>query len=199
MVVFSVQHKREMSDKFLRKVNSLKSLSADALQAFMSKMNLQHVKRNGLLLSEGEKCTRIYFVENGCFRSVLYKDGKEINLSFALETEFVTNLRSLREESPSEYYIKACEQSTVWSFAKSDMLQLYREYPELNDFGRILLEQLLMEQEDHANILKVYTPAEHYAHIMSTTPELLQKVSLTQLSSYLGISRESLSRIRKAR
>ena len=186
-----------MSEKMLKKINSLQLLSAESERALLSGMKLKKLNRNSILLAEGEHCKGIYFVESGCLRAAMYKDGREINLSFFLENNFATNLKSLRRDSPSEYYIKACEPSTVWSLNKIDLFELYERSAEISNFGRILLEQLLIEQEDHANFLKINSQAERYAHILKNAPALLQKVSLTQLSSYLGMSRESLSRIRK--
>ena len=79
------------------------------------------------------------------------------------------------------------------------MFELYERSAEISNFGRVLLEQLLIEQEDYANFMKVNSPAERYAYTLKYRPELLQKISLTQLASYLGMSRESISRARKTK
>ncbi len=140
----------------------------------------------------------IYFVESGYLKCCLYnKDGKEINLQFALENTFITNLKSLRTGAPSEYTILAGEPSTLWTFDKEDLLRLYGLSPEIESFGRRLLESLLIAQEEHGNLFKLHTPLERYHYLVQHQPELIQRVSLSQLSSYLGIARETLSRIRK--
>lgn len=184
-------------EKIIRKINTLCLVSTESAEALLAKMHQKIIKRNGILIAEGEICKEIYFIETGCFRSFTDKDDREVNLSFTLEDDFVTNLKSLRNESPSTYTIKSCESSIVWSLSKKHMFELYETYPEINNMGRLLLEQLLIEQEDHTNFLKINTPAERYEYILKNRPQLLQKVSLTQLSSYIGISRESLSRIRQ--
>jgi len=186
-----------MADKLLEKIRDLQFLSVESEQQLLAKVKLRRLKKNELLLREGQPCKHVYFVQSGCIKSVLNDDGKEVNLNFTLANGFITNLKSLRESSPSAYNIQACEPSVVWAFNKDNLFELYKQSEEISGFGRNLLEQLLVEQEDHANIFKLKNPAERYDHIMKNNPQLLQKISLTQLSSYLGISRETLSRIRK--
>lgn len=186
-----------MADKLLKKIRDLQFLSAESEQQLLAKVKPHRLKKNELLLREGQSCKHVYFVQSGCIKSVLYDDGKEVNLNFTLENGFITNLKSLRESLPSAYNILACESSVVWTFSKDDLFELYKLSEEISSFGRNLLEQLLVEQEDHANIFKLKNPAERYNHIVKNNPQLLQKISLTQLSSYLAISRETLSRIRK--
>ncbi|MFD1143785.1 Crp/Fnr family transcriptional regulator [Larkinella insperata] len=157
------------------------------------------LKKDQFLLKEGQICQSIWFVEKGCLRTCYDKDGREINIQFAFETDFVTELRSLRTATPSAYSIQAGEVTTVWEFDKDKLLDLYRQSAEIESFGRNLLEHMLMKQEEHANWFKIYSPAERYHHLLHQHPQLLQRVSLSQLSSYLGVARETLSRIRKIR
>ena len=100
-------------------------------------------------------------------------------------------------ETPSDFYIVANEPTTIWKFNKDQLLYLYGQSCEIESFGRKVMEKLLIKQVEHGNLFKIYTPAERYHYIEKYYPELLQRVSLSQLSSYLGISRETISRIRK--
>jgi CRP-like cAMP-binding protein len=125
------------------------------------------------------------------------KDGKEINTDFVFENNFTTNLKSLRLAIPSDTTIQAGELSTIYEFDKNILLSLYKESPEIESFGRKLLEQLLIAQEEHIHLFKIFKPEERYRYLQTNNPEILQRVSLSQISSYLGVARETLSRIRK--
>ena len=176
---------------------SFASLSEDGYSLLMSIAEFKKLKKAEVLLHESQVCKHVYFVETGYLKAVHNNDGKEVNLSFTFPGNFTTNLKSLRNAVPSGYNIQACKPAMVWKLEKDKLFDLYTQSPEIGAFGRNLLEQLLIVQEEHANIFKLNTPAERYQYILTHNPELLQKVSLTDLASYLAISRETLSRTRK--
>jgi CRP-like cAMP-binding protein len=155
------------------------------------------LSKGQILLKEGQICRSIYFIEAGLVRSVQNKDGKDINLHFSPEGSFVTHLKSLRTETPADYALQALEPTRIREFGKKELQDLYTRSPEIASFGRALLEKLLLEQEEHSHLFKSKSPTERYHYLAEHAPGLLQRISLTQLSSYLGISRETVSRIRK--
>ncbi len=179
------------------KITAIAPISAQGLQLLFSCAHQIKLGRGEDVLEEGHVARHIYFVESGYLRCFYNKDGKEINLQFVLENTFMTNLKSLRTGAPSEYTVQAGEATKLWKFDKEDLLRLYAQSPEIESFGRRLLEALLIAQEEHGNLFKLHTPLERYHYLSRNQPELLQRVSLSQLSSYLGIARETLSRIRK--
>jgi CRP-like cAMP-binding protein len=156
------------------------------------------LKNKGNLLVTGKTCRSIWLVENGCIKLSNNNDGKIANLSFALAGQFITDLKSLRLDTNSENFIESCGESIVIEFKKANLQALYTTSNEIMGFGRSILEELLIDQEEHSNSFKLHTPAERYHLILSRRPSLLQKVSLTDIASYLGISRETLTRIRQA-
>lgn len=172
-------------------------LSAAAIEKLSNAVTVITLKKGAVLLEQDEVCDHIYFIEKGYLRTLLLKDGLEINTAFHFENEYCTNLKSLRTGAPSDVIIRAGEPCILHAFNKHILLSLYAASPEIAAFGRDLLEQLLMVQEEHANLFKLYTPAERYQYIVTHHPRIIQRVSLSQLSSYLGIARETISRIRK--
>ncbi|WP_229321451.1 Crp/Fnr family transcriptional regulator [Larkinella knui] len=173
------------------------NLSAEAFGLLMNSMQPKPIGKGQYLLKEGQVCKAIYYVEKGYLRTFYTKDGKEINTRFSFENDFVTELKSLRSAIPSDYSIQTGEETVVWEFTKEKLLDLYGQSVEIESFGRNLLEQMLIDQEEHANLFKIYSPTERYQYVIRQFPHLLQRVSLSHLSSYLGIARETLSRIRK--
>lgn len=155
------------------------------------------LKKGEVVLAAGKVCSSIFFVEKGYLRTFIPKERQDVNIAFTFEGEFTSNLKSLRQAVPSEYSIQSAETALVLEFNKDQLLHLYQESPELESLGRGIVEQLLIREEEHSTFFKLYTPKERYAFLQKNKPELLQRVSLSQLASYLGVARETLSRIRK--
>lgn len=185
------------STLFYKTITGFTDMSDESLSKLFSVVNRREFAKNEYLLEENAVCNSIFFIEAGSVRSFLHIDANEINTNFSFEGNYVTSLKSLRTSTPSEINIKAEEKSIVFEFKKDNLLELYKESVEVDAFGRNLLELLLMQQEEHANLFKIYSPAERYEYLRVNSPELLQRVSLSQLASYLGIARETLSRIRR--
>jgi CRP-like cAMP-binding protein len=183
--------------RLAEKITEISPMSEESMRLLCANYVPQKLARGQILLNEGQLCRYIYFIEHGLLRTYHIKNGREINLNFSFEDSFVTNLKSFLAERPSEYCISASEPTSVWKFSHEQLQYLYRQSGELESFGRKLMERLLIRQEDHSNLFKLYNPAERYHYIVKYYPNLLQRVSLSQLASYLGISRETISRIRK--
>ena len=172
-------------------------MSSSSLEKIFDIAIQRKLSKGEAILKQGKTCKTILFVEKGYLRTFIDKDGLEINIGFTFEGHFTTDLKSLRSASPSDKTIQAGEPTIVYEFDKDKLLQLYQVSAEIESFGRKLLEQLLLAQEEHSQLFKIYTPAERYHFLQTNQPELLQRISLSQLASYLGIARETLSRIRK--
>ncbi|WP_338875184.1 Crp/Fnr family transcriptional regulator [Spirosoma sp. SC4-14] len=164
---------------------------------FASILTEHHLIKGELLLRPGQVCKHIFFLQTGLTRSFQLKDGDERNVAFNLEHSFLTDLKSLRNEQPSELTIQALEPSRVLSMAKTDLAHLYQKSHQIESLGRMLLEVLLEEQQEYTSWLSVYSAKERYDLLIQKNPNLIQRLPLGQLASYLGIRRETLSRIRR--
>ena len=180
-----------------KKIAALSQIPGSDLDRLFATAIHKHYAKGELLLKHGQICKTIFFVEKGYLRTFLDKDGTEINTAFTIEGSFTTDLKSLRQDSAADTSIIAGETAAVYEFDKDKLLALYQTSAAIESFGRNLLEQLLITQEEHTNLFRLHSPAERYGHIVNNSPEMLQRVSLSQLASYLGIARETLSRIRK--
>lgn len=169
------------------------------LDLLFNAARLRRLSKGEMIVKEGQVCKTIVFVEKGYLRTFVNKEGIDVNTAFTFENEFATHLKSLRNAVAADASIQAGEPSVVYEFNKDELLQLYELSPEIESFGRKLLEQLLVMQEEHTNLFKLYTPAERYQYLLTHQPPILQRISLSQLASYLGVTRETLSRIRKKR
>jgi len=156
-----------------------------------------HLKKGEIILQEGAICRAIYFVEQGYLRTYYIKeDDNIVNLNFTFEGEFTSDSTSVINREPSKISIEAGEDTILWIFDLDKVSPEMKSHPSVNLFIRRVTMQMLLASEAHGNLLKIYTPTERYHYIERNKPHVLQRVSLSHLASFLGVSRETLSRIR---
>ncbi|NML36607.1 Crp/Fnr family transcriptional regulator [Chitinophaga sp. G-6-1-13] len=155
------------------------------------------VKLGDHILRAGQTCQHVWLVEKGACRAFYEHHTREVNTAFFFENNFITNMKSLRNNEPSAYHLATTERSVLLRWHKDTLAALYQQSSAIAAFGREQLELLAIAGETHADWLKTHTPEERYQYVLMHHPQLVQRVSLTQLSSYIGISRETLSRIRR--
>lgn len=176
--------------------DTLSTLSAAGRDLLLARGRSRLVSQGEWILREAQVARSIFYIETGLVRSVRVEDGRDINLDFSLEGDFVTHLRSLRSQTGADYGLQAMEPTTLVELGGDALRELYALSPEIESFGRQLVEEKLMSQETQAHLFRLQSPAERYQYVADRHPALLQRVSLTNLASWLGISRETLSRIR---
>ena len=173
-------------------------LSVLLKEAITENSKIVSFKKNERLLSEGEKSDSIYFIISGAVRVFyLNKEGIETNTWFLFENELVISVFSFFTSQPSFEYIETLEDSVFIALKKDKLDWLYEHFVEFNIIGRRLTELYYIRNEAQANSLRMFSAKERYEQLVQAQPLILQRVSLSHISSYLGISRETLSRIRK--
>lgn len=182
--------------KYIATFTALPEHSWAALTGCLTEMQFG---KNELLLKEGQICNSIFFISSGLCKSFYNLDGKEVNTAFHFENDFATNIKSLATSSSSSYAIKACERTKVVRLDKKGLLDAYSQSHPIETFGRKVLELISAQQEEHSDSFKLLSSKERFEHLVAKRPDFLQRVSLTQTASYLGISRETLSRFRAAK
>jgi len=148
-------------------------------------------------LKEGDICDSIAFINSGLL--IYYKthnNATETTTDFAIEGEWITDNHSRLNHSPSHLSIKAIEDSEVLNIKHKDLLFLYDKIPQLERFGRILMEQAYVKLVQLSIDLQVLPAKERYLNLINNYPEILQRVPLYHIANYLGIAPKSLSRIR---
>lgn len=189
----------ELVNNLRKYIESITDLSEESWSIMLNCVVKKEFKKNELLLKEGEICKSIFFINSGICKACFNQEGKEINTAFYFENDFATNIKSLRTSSKSEYSIKACERISAVEIDKTKLLEAYIQSHQIETFGRKVLELIMAKQEEHADSFKLLTPMQRFDALVAKHPDFLQRVSLTQIASYLGISRETLSRFRARR
>ena len=156
----------------------------------------QVFSKNDYLLTWGKICRHLYFLEKGALRGYYDLDKKEITHWFAFENDFVTSFHSFITQQPSVENIQFLEGSIVWCISKEKLTALFNEYHEIERLVRIAYEKYYIRLEERFVGSQFKTAAERYENLLHQSPHMLERVPLGYIASYLGISQETLSRIR---
>lgn len=172
-------------------------LTAEDCALFEPYLCIKRIENKQILLSEGQVCRDMAFVNSGSFRMYYIADGKEINTHFSFEDEFVVDYDSFLQHKPSRYYIQALEPGEVVTFHFQTLQKAYDESHNWERFGRMMAEYSYKKTTERIESFLFMDGKERYLNLMQMQPRILERVPLYHIASYLGIERESLSRLRK--
>ncbi|MCD1117198.1 Crp/Fnr family transcriptional regulator [Chryseobacterium turcicum] len=159
---------------------------------------LKKVSKHEMLLQEGEVCRNTFFVEKGLLRMYsIDKNGKEHVIQFAPENWLIGDRSSLYFNEKSRYYIEAVEDSEVLFLQPDFFSKLLEEFPNSIEKNDLIIQKHVKSLQDRINSLLGETAEERYLKFIKMYPDLLLRVPQWMIASYLGITPESLSRVRK--
>jgi CRP-like cAMP-binding protein len=183
-------------EQLIHNIQTYFPISNDAQQAISNCFEKLVLPKNEFLITEGKVCRHLYFLEQGATRGYYLLDGKEITNWFAFENDFVTSSNSFITGQPAVENIQLLEGSVLWSISKEKLTSLFNEYHEIERLVRIAYEKYYIRLEERFVNAQFKTAAELYENLLRGTPHILERVPLGMVASYLGISQETLSRIR---
>ena len=158
----------------------------------------RNVKRRQFILQQGDISKLNTFVIEGCFRMYLVdENAKEHNLEFAIENWWTGDIQSFFSNEPSKVYIEAMENSVVLQIKKEDQFKLFQDYPKFNRIFRILAENHMVSLQRRILNNISLSSEERYIDFSKRYPQLFNRISNVQIASYLGVTPEFLSTIRK--
>lgn len=170
---------------------------SDGLKERLQDMSEVQVLPKDYFLYKPNKVWRnTFFINKGIIRSFHLKDDKEITDSFWAENEWITSTSSFLENIPDLFYIKTVEQCEVLKFSLKDLEKCLSDFPEMERFGRMLVSKRVKEQSERLVLFRSYSARERYQFFEETAKNKLYRIPLGMLASYLGMTQETLSRIR---
>jgi CRP-like cAMP-binding protein len=180
---------------YFSKILPLKRDEANAVRAVFKE---RKIKRRQFILQEGDVCSVNTFVVEGCFRMYFVDPkGKEHNIQFAVENWWIGDIGSFHSEEPSKLYIEALESSTILQIKKQNQLDLFVNYPKFNRIFRVFTENALVTYQRRVLQNISSTAEERYLDFMKRYPLFFNRISNVQIASFLGVTPEFLSTIRK--
>lgn len=181
---------------FLDSLNQFSPLAEDSQRALAAVVQRRSLSKGYVLVAADTVSDHIFFIESGLARTYYYKDGRDVTDWLSADRQFVGSIVSFLSRQPDRRIVHLLEPSVVWSVSHQALETLYAQYHDVERLGRLLVSHGLLLLQQRFDDLHVATALERYQRLMATNPTLVQRVPLGMLASYLGITPETLSRIR---
>ncbi|MET1259876.1 Crp/Fnr family transcriptional regulator [Flagellimonas sp. DF-77] len=185
-----------MSAPLIRHIEKFIPVS-DALQTRLKEISIPKTIEKGKFLHRPKRvCENTYFIASGLLRIFYRKGEKEITDNFAAENEWITSIYSFMKNVPDNCYIETLETSELIGIGIKDLEKCFQDFPEMERFGRILISNYFVEQSERIISLQFHSAKERYQFFRNTSKNKLSRVPLGMLASHLGMTQETLSRVR---
>jgi CRP-like cAMP-binding protein len=157
---------------------------------------IKKLNKKEFLLQDGKVCNFIGFIANGTIRHFHIKDGVEKTCDISFENSWVTDFQSFTHNTSCIMNLQAMEDTTVFVIRKVNLYKLYNECNKYETFGRLMAEEVAQRATEIAMSLSSDKPQERFQNLLKKQPDLFQRVPQKYIANFLGVSPESLSRIR---
>ena len=179
--------------------NKFNLLSKEAEKAIEEISSIVTIKKGKDLQPIGHTCKTIYFINKGIARIYYFKDDTDITESFSFENNIIARVESLFTGNPSKKAIQILEDTEVVAINSTLLFKLYDTFPEIERLFRKIFEAAYVDTVHRIEGIQFHTAEERYKTLLNEAPNILQRVPLKYVASYLGITQVSLSRIRGIR
>lgn len=185
-------------NKLIYYFNKWVRLSQEEEELILSYFEPVSVKKKKELLEAGEVCKYIYFITRGCLRSYFVDEkGNEHIYQIRMDNSWISDLQSFFSQSPTKYFLEAIDDSQLLRISYNQLEELYNKVPKLERYFRILFQKAYINALERLNSTMWDSAIDRYNEMLREHPDMFQRVPLVYIASYLGITPESLSRIRK--
>ena len=184
----------ERSKRFVQRVGDI---SEEEWAAKENTLEVKHLKKGEYIVREGEVCRHMSFINEGMFRVYSMVNGKEITTNFFFPGSYVSDYMSFIKRQPANEYIQALTDSEIVTNSYENVQALYAKYHKWERFGRLIAEKVFTSMYKRQQEFLFYSPTERYLKLMEKRPKVLLHIPQVYIASYLGITPEYLSRIRR--
>lgn len=172
------------------------ALSAECKKEFISLSKIRTYKRGDLVVREGQYSHKAYLIIKGCARAYYLKDGKDITDWFTFENQFMASIVSFFGDQPSTHFVEFVEDTEVIEFTRDAVERLSDKYREFERLISAVVTETMLGLCERLYTIQFNKAEERYSHLTSIHPGITRRIPLTHIASYLGITLETLSRIR---
>lgn len=186
-----------MDIRLLNFFKDIQEITNEEISAIDETMDLHQFKKGFVLLSEGQTSSDVYFVLEGIVRQYYVIDGEEKTTDFFSDEQWVVSLTNVSIDTPSTHYLECSTDCVLLKGDSKKGEELYKKHPNLGIISRKLMEKIFFAQQKKIETFTINSPIERYQNLLKTRTDLFQKIPQYQIASYIGVTAESLSRIRK--
>jgi len=183
---------KELSDF----IHSRIAIKESDMEVIVSKFKEKTVKKGQLILKRGQVASQYFYIKSGGLRFFYGEFDEQLTAWIVFQNEFFTEISSLSTQTPTRFNVEAIEETQLIYIEKSDMDKLYKQFPVWQEFGRITWEAMAVRKIDKIISFQTLSAEERYLDFMANS-ELVKRIPVKQIASYLGITPNALSRIRK--
>lgn len=189
-----------MYQNFVTHLKTYISLNDDEVEFLLSHVKPIIIKKKDFLLKEGQICKHNYFVEQGLLRMFFINNkGTEQTTQFALENWWIADYMSLMKQHNSHFNIQAVEPSTIISIEHHKQDQLLKQLPQLEHYFMLMMQRAYAAAQMRVMYFHVYSKEENYREFVRLFPDFVQRIPQYMLASYLGLTPEYLSELKKSK
>lgn len=180
-----------------RFIENISPMTDSDWQFFSSKLEEVALKKNAVLLEFGAVENHLYFITKGIVRLYVPMEEDDLTFGFVFENEFVTGYDSFLTHTPSKYQIETLTDTVLWKISHKDLEEVYERTNSGNIIGRKMAENMFLIKSNRELSLLCKTAEERYLDLFSDRPKLLRQIPLKYIASYIGVTPQALSRIRR--
>ena len=186
-------------ERFFETISKFTTLSAESRKELASVVKSLELPKGHVLVKPDSICSHLYFIERGLTRTFYFKDGKDVTDWLSPENSFAVSVISFITQQPDRRGIELLEPSILYSIAYYEFEKLSAKHHDIERLIRHLVSSGLIQLQRKFDDLHFSTAQQRYQTLMNEHPTLIQRVPLGMIASYLGITQETLSRIRAHR
>lgn len=186
---------RDIARELARRYSTMTHEELDVLESILVPMKFA---KGEMILSEGEVCENIYYIERGLIRQFYFKNGKQITEHLGEDRTIFMCIESLFREEPTKLQVEAIEPTTVYALPKRRLEQVALHNVNIQILYRKILEESLIISQVHADLVRFETAQDRYKKMCKLSPQVILRAPLVYIASYLQMTPETLSRVRAA-
>jgi CRP-like cAMP-binding protein len=187
----------EKPDEIRKLLNTFTAQSGEDWNFFRSRLCGKTYPKYSIILKKGEVENYISYVESGILRLFIPKIENDITFGFVFPGEFVSAYDSFLTQTACRYQVQSLTGTKLWQISRQDLQEVYSRTKTGNEIGRKNAERLFLIKSKRELSLLTKTAEERYLDLFSERPELIQYIPLKYIASYIGVTPQALSRIRK--
>ncbi|MCE3283568.1 MAG: cyclic nucleotide binding regulatory protein [Chitinophagaceae bacterium] len=178
-------------------IDSLVSLQGEEMEALQGILTHKTLKKKEYFLRQGQVCRQLGLIVKGYVRLFYQVDGEEITKDFNFENWICGSYASFSLQQPSRFNIVAMEDTELYLLGRDELYRLFDSYPNIQKLGRLQIEKMFIRKEQREASFLLDTAEQRYRNLLEQEPQMVRRVPLKYLASYLGMTAETLSRVRR--